>query len=186
MKSTLLKWVWALAAVVPLSVPAAVLPGELSHAGTALEKVGEVDYRFLWKRITTAGLYVDENRPRPAPGILAVDYPKAVLIEYGVGVSAERFRDMTRDSLAEAWPASELAEHAAAIDRLCNWFRDVEKGDRYALYWIPDNGLTLILNGEALGRIEDARAAQIILSLWLGRAAVSDEQRDRLLAKWRG
>lgn len=177
---------WVFAMAVPLAAHASLLPGELSHGGTALEKVGEVDYRFLWKRITTAGLYVDETRPRPAPGILAIDYPKAVLIEYGVGVTAERFRDMTRESLAEAWPASELERHAQSIDRLCAWFRDVEAGDRYALYWLPGDGLTLTLNGEALGRIEDPQAAQIVLSLWLGRAAVSEDQRDRLLALWRG
>lgn len=150
-----------------------------------LTRVAEARYSVLWKRITDVALYVDTEQSAPE-SILDPDYAKYLTIEYGVSVSAERFEKMSRDLLAENWPEDTLARHAAAIDAFCDWLEAVESGDRYAVYWLPSQGLTLALNGRELGTLQnDPNGAAVVLSLWLGQAAVSESQRDELLAVWR-
>lgn len=162
--------------------PAAVAVGE-----TRLSKVAEARYSILWKRITDVALYVDPGQPRPDGGnILDPDYAKYITIEYGLSVSAERFRKMSLDLLEDNWPQAELDENRESIDRFLGWLEGVKNGDRYAVYWLPEQGLSLALNGKVLGSLDSAEGAAVVLSLWLGRAAVSESQRDELLAIWRG
>lgn len=179
---------WTLAAVLMVT---SVLAGADTFAPSVavsdrtLSKVAEARYSVLWKRITDVALYVDADKPKPADGdILNPDYAKYLTIEYGVSVSAERFEEMSRELIEENWPPGAVARQQAAIDRFCDWLQAVKEGDRYAVYWIPGKGLSLALNGEVQGTLADPEGAQIILSLWLGRAAVSKSQRDELLKSW--
>ncbi|WP_372759112.1 chalcone isomerase family protein [Litorivivens sp.] len=150
-----------------------------------LSKVAQARYSLLWKRITDVALYVDPAQVKP-DSILEADYAKYLTIEYGVPVSAERFEKMSRDLLVEHWPEEVLARHRAAIDTFCDWLEGVKPGDRYAVYWLPSQGLTLALNDRPLGSLSgDPQGAAIVLSLWLGQAAVSEAQRDSLLQAWR-
>ena len=166
---------------------AETFPAEVSVAGVRLSKVAEARYSILWKRITDVALYVDPGQPRPADGdILDTGYAKYVTIEYGLTVSAERFREMSLELLEDNWPRAELDRNRESVDRFLGWLRGVKNGDRYAVYWLPGRGLSLALNGETLGTLGDAEGAAVVLSLWLGRAAVSESQRDELLAIWQG
>lgn len=161
-------------------------PETLEVADRSLSKVTEARYSVLWKRITDVALYVDPGQPQPDSGdILDPAYSKYLTIEYGLSVSAERFEKMSRDLLEDNWPAEVLAANREGIDTFCGWLRAVEKGDRYAIYWLPGSGLTLALNGNVQGSMSSEEASAIVLSLWLGRAAVSESQRDELLASWR-
>ena len=72
-----------------------------------------------------------------------------------------------------------------SVDTFCDWLQAVESGDRYAVYWLPDSGLTLALNGVTQGSLNDPAGAALVLSIWLGKAAISEGQRDELLAQWR-
>lgn len=163
------------------------LPERLERENRWLAKVGETEHRLLWKRITVSGLYVDPRQPVPADGdILAPHYRKALMIHYGIGVSAQRFENMSRQALADAWPAPALEPIRPQLSRFYSWFEPVEAGDRYTLYWSPEHGLALELNGRETGRLCHPEAAAVIMSIWLGRAAISGEERDRLLAAWRG
>lgn len=144
-------------------------------------------YKLLWKEITYTQLQVDTAQPAPVDGdILDPGYAKQIIIQYGLSVSAERFRKLAIDSLEEAYSENELAPHRDAINTFNNWYLGVEKGDKYRLSWQPSRGLSLHHNGERLGTLQAAEAAQVILSVWLGRAAVSGDQRDYFLKEWRG
>lgn len=169
--------------LVPVS--AQTFEPSVSLGEQTLTRVAQARYSLLWKRITDVALYVDTRQPAPA-SILAPDYAKYLTIEYGLTVSAERFEKMSRDLLAENWPEETLVRHATAINTFCDWLETVESGDRYAVYWLPSKGLTLALNGRELGTLQDdPEGAAVVLSLWLGQAAVSKSQRDELLAAWR-
>lgn len=165
---------------------AETFPAEVAAGEVRLSKVAEARYSILWKRITDVALYVDPEQPRPDDGILDPDYAKYITIEYGLSVSAERFRRMSLDLLEDNWPRAELDKNRESVDRFLGWLEGVKNGDRYAVYWLPDQGLSLALNGEVLGSLDSAEGAAVVLSLWLGRAAVSESQRDELLAIWRG
>ena len=159
-------------------------------AGTAQamnwQTVAADTYKLLWKEITYTELQVDGEQAMPAEGdILTPSYAKQIIIRYGLSVSAERFRKLTDDSLADGYSEEELAPHRRAIDTFNSWYLGVEKGDKYRLSWQPDVGLSLHHNEAHLGTLADAQAAQVILSVWLGRAAVSEDQRDSFLRQWR-
>lgn len=148
--------------------------------------VSSETYTLLWKDLTFTQLKVDPNQKFPESGdILDPAYAKQILIEYKVGVSAERFRKMTNKALDDAFSAEELAAAAEDIARFCTWYIAVEKGDSYQLTWLPKEGLTLTMNDTDLGTINSSESAALILSVWLGRAAVSEDQRDTMLAAWR-
>ena len=143
-------------------------------------------FKLLWKPITYTELQVDSAQSRPANAdILDSGYAKRVVIEYKLDVSAERFSDMTQDALADAFDEAELAPYQQDVDRFCSWYLGVDKGDRYSLAWRPKRGLLLSHNDRELGVIENPDAAAMILSVWLGRAAVSESQRDAMLKDWR-
>lgn len=165
---------------------AETFPAEVAVGEVRLSKVAEARYSILWKRITDVALYVDPEQPRPDDGILDPGYAKYITIEYGLSVSAERFRKMSLELLEDNWPRAELDKNRESVDRFLGWLEGVKNGDRYAVYWLPDQGLSLALNGKVLGSLDSAEGAAVVLSLWLGRAAVSESQRDELLAIWRG
>lgn len=143
-------------------------------------------FSLLWKDLTFTRLQVDPRQALPSGGdILKPDYAKQIIIEYKVGVSAERFRNMTEKALASTYTEAELAPAAADIAEFSSWYKSVERGDRYRLSWQPDIGLQLYLNDAYLGVIQDPHSAALILSVWLGKAAVSESQRDTMLAAWR-
>lgn len=148
--------------------------------------VSSETYTLLWKDLTFTQLQVDPVQARPENAdILDPAYAKQIIIEYKVGVSADRFKKMTNKALEGAFSETELAPAAADIARFSSWYLAVEKGDRYRLTWLPGSGLGLYLNDKPLGVITAPESAALILSVWLGRAAVSEEQRDTMLAAWR-
>lgn len=184
MKGVALSWLFIFSIAVQ-SVAAGELPARVERSSQVFERVGSEDFRLMWKLISRTGLYVDpDQRQRFGEDLLNPRYHKMLLIEYGVGISAERFVELTRNALEDAWSPDELAVHRDDIDKLCSLYRDVGAGDRYGLYWIDGRGLVLELNNEPLGTIADAGAARMILSVWLGRAAVSVKHRDLLLQAW--
>ncbi|WP_269620153.1 chalcone isomerase family protein [Zhongshania sp. BJYM1] len=143
-------------------------------------------YTLLWKDLTYTELQVDPEQAKPANfDILDISYAKQIIIEYKLGVSADRFRKMTLKALDGAYNEQELSRAADDINRFCSWYLGVEKGDQYRLTWLPEQGLGLYLNDKQLGMIASPESAALILSVWLGRAAVSEDQRDTMLAAWR-
>ena len=155
-------------------------------AAASWHTVSAETFSLLWKDLTYTQLQVDPQQALPLSGdILTPDYAKQIIIEYKVGVSAARFRKMTQTALTDAYSAEELAGATADIAHFCDWYKSVEKGGQYRLTWRPELGLRLYFNDEYLGEIRDPNAAALILSVWLGRAAVSESQRDIMLAAWR-
>ena len=154
------------------------------HA-TPWETVAADRYKLLWKELTYTQLQVDPRQSAPTNNdILSPGYSKQIIIEYAISVSAERFRDLTQDQLEEAYDDEQLAPYREDIARFNNWYLGVEKGDRYQLRWQAGVGLQLQHNDTLLGTLQDPEAAKLILSVWLGQAAVSESQRDRFLAAW--
>lgn len=149
-----------------------------------LKQVAESEYRLFWKAITTARLSVDPAASAP-DDILAPSYEKRLGIEYHIGVSKDRFVKMAEDALQDAYSAEELSPHRDAVQQFYDMLEAVSSGDRYQLHWQPEKGLQLLRNGEGVGVIESAEGSRLILSIWLGRAAISESQRDDVLKQWR-
>ena len=149
-----------------------------------LKQVAESEYKLFWKAITTARLAVDPEAKAPED-ILEPTYEKRLGIEYQIGVSKERFVKMAEDALEDNYSDQELAPHREAVNQFYDMLEAVSSGDRYQLHWQPGKGLQLLRNGKAVGLIESAAGSRLILSIWLGRAAISESQRDDVLKQWR-
>lgn len=159
----------------------------LSTAASAeWRTVGSDEFKLLWKTLVHTELQVNPEQPLPDSGdILDRGYDKRIIIRYHVGVSAERFRDMTLDALRDNISPERLAPHWAEIEEFASWYLPVSKGDHYQLSWQQGEGLSLVHNTQLLGRIAQPEAAALILSVWLGEAAVSEAQREAFLQAWR-
>lgn len=100
------------------------------------------------------------------------------------------FRNIKReDVIKAAWVTLErqhdsqtLERLRPQIDALHQRFADIRSGDRYALNYQPDSGLTLERNGQVLFHSDDAQLAKAYLGIWLAPKGLSDKLRDNLLA----
>lgn len=148
------------------------------------QQAATADYRFFLIKVTRAQLYIDPEI-QPVNHILNPTYPKWLKIKYHLAVNAQKLSELTLEALADNYDASALANHQLDIDKFISWYRDVEGGDEYSLVWQPERGLQLNFNDQPVGTIENAQSAQVILSVWLGKAAVSESQRDDILNQWK-
>ena len=75
----------------------------------------------------------------------------------------------------------DAAALADRIETLHRAYRDVDKGDRYSLTYVPEQGTELALNGQVLTRVAGADFACAYFGIWLGGDPIDDGLRDRLL-----
>jgi hypothetical protein len=173
----------ALGAALPGAAGAAERGGavfaERADAGSrsfALCGTGLLRWRLL--KAYAAALYLEDCAAAADP---LADVPKRLEIEYFWSISAERFGKAAEDILARQHPPAELAPLRERLDRMARAYRDVERGDRYALSYAPGAGTTLAWNGEPLVTIPGADFARAYFGIWLGEASADDGLRAQLL-----
>lgn len=100
------------------------------------------------------------------------------------------FRDIDRDDVIKAaWitlerqhDPAQLEQLRPEVDRLHAAFRDIRSGDRYALRYRQEEGLSLLRNGEEVFQSDDPQLADAYLGIWLAPDGLSDSLRSALLA----
>lgn len=152
--------------------------------GLTLNKVAVATFGYLLFDISKSALYVNPSEVKPA-SIMTPGYSKAIEIKYLLSVSKEKFTELTWEALRKGWPKETLARYKSQIDAFCALYQDVEKGERYSLFWKQGYGLELAKNGLVLGRETNSDAAYVILSIWLGRAAADEDHLKEMLKLWR-
>ena len=123
-------------------------------------------------------LYMDSCQSGADP---LTDVAKCLELAYSVGLSAEDFQEsgnaiLKRNVDQTTWEG--LQDRLAMLNAA---YQSVEKGDRYALAYLPGQGTTLKLNGVPLVTIEGADFANAYFSIWLGEDAAKKSFRDDLL-----
>ena len=154
-------------------------PETISLSSVNLEKVGEGTFRWMFFKVYDGAFYTDSSNPQA--GALD-DVAKCLELRYNVGLTAEQFREsgnaIVRRNVDEATWRS-LQDRLAKLNAA---YRDVEKGDRYALVYVPGKGTSLLLNGDPLVTVEGADFARAYFSIWLGEEAVKASFRRALLS----
>lgn len=100
------------------------------------------------------------------------------------------FRNIKRDDVIKAaWVTLErqhspevLQRLRPELDALHQRFRDIRAGDRYALNFHSEQGLTLEINGQSVFSSADNQLAKAYLGIWLAPNGLSDKLRNNLLA----
>jgi hypothetical protein len=108
--------------------------------------------------------------------------PKRLEIEYFYGFTAAQFRRATDEMLARNLDAARVGEFRPRIEALNRLYEDIAPGDRYALTFVPGQGVELAKNGRPLGVVADDAFGAAVFTMWLGRDPVDRDLRDALLA----
>jgi hypothetical protein len=174
----------ALALLCPARAPAAEIEGvrfaeERSIDGfdLRLHAVGLLRYRYVVKAYVAA-LYLGDGSS--TDDVLA-DTPRRLEIEYFWPIGAEDFARATLEGIGRTHDGEDFARLRERIEALNREYEDVERGDRYALTYLPGFGTELAKNGERLAVIEGADFAAAIFSIWLGPAPLDRSLKAQLL-----
>ena len=155
-------------------------PAQYALDRTQLELKNQSVLTYLWTDAYAAALY---TAPRISPRqALAARHSKRLELYY--------FRDIDREDVIEAvWrtlrrqqDSDSLRRLQLELDALHSNFRDIRRGDRYALNYAAGSGLSLERNGETVFFSRNTELADAYLGIWLAPDGLSDTLRNRLLA----
>jgi hypothetical protein len=146
-----------------------------------LERKNQSVLTYLWADVYAAAFYA----PTQASASQAFSRPLKQRLELYY------FRKIGReDVIKAAWttlnrqhPAATLERLRGDLDALHDKFQDIQPGDRYALNFAPESGLSLERNGEIAFTSQDPELARAYLGIWLAPNGLSDTLRNQLLAQ---
>ncbi|MEK8079501.1 chalcone isomerase family protein [Pseudomonas sp. XK-1] len=147
----------------------------------SLERKNQSVLTYLWVDVYAAAFYA----PAQTSASQAFSRPLKQRLELYY------FRNIAReDVIKAAWttlnrqhsPAT-LARLRNELDALHDKFQDIQPGDRYALNFAPESGLSLERNGQIAFTSQDPELARAYLGIWLAPNGLSDTLRNQLLAR---
>jgi hypothetical protein len=118
----------------------------------------------------------------PAAQLLDPAAAKRLEIVYRVAIKAGDLARAAEQVLARQHPQEWLARWRTQLDELHAGYRDVQRGDRYTLTYLPAQGLWLEFNGERIITVPDAEFAALYFGIWLGEEPLSEPLRQQLVS----
>lgn len=141
-------------------------PDSLKMMDCTLEKCGSGDLRKGWVfKVYDAAFYLEEG---VATERYQENVPKKLTIRYNMDIKADVLTEAAEMVLNDLFSEDELApvrDRIAAIDKA---YKDVTKGDEYALFYHPSKGSTLLHNGTEVITIPGYDFAKVYFDIWLG------------------
>ena len=126
-----------------------------------------------------AALYIDQNAGSADPLDPAV--AKRLDIVYRTSIKASDMITAAERTLARQHSDATLARWREELDALHAAYRDVNSGDRYALVFLPGDGLWLEFNGKPVTHVAATGFAQLYLGIWLGEPPLSERLKQALI-----
>lgn len=131
-----------------------------------LTKNAESQVSLLWAfKLFEAALYLEN-------GFASNDYPGefsyALALRYHKSISRESLINNADDILRDLYPREKLANIQSELEQINQVYKEVNKGDEYTLIYSPDQGTTLLFNGEPQITLKGRDFAEIYFSIWLG------------------
>jgi len=121
--------------------------------------------------------------PAPLPaGLLQTSIAKRLEIRYRVAIEAGDLARAAEQTLTRQHPPEVLSRWRRHIDALHASLRDVEKGDRYSLTFLPQRGMWLEYNDTRLIEIPDAEFSAVYFGIWLGEEPLSEPLKRQLVS----
>ena len=131
--------------------------------------------------VYVAGLYL-ETVSSNADAIVRSSQVKVLTLRF--------VRDVERGDITKAWrdgfknnATVKLATIQPLIDRLNAWMPDFSDGDILTFSYIPGTGVTVVINGQVKGTINQDDFARSLFSIWLGPKPPTKALRSGLLGK---
>lgn len=125
--------------------------------------------RLYYKVIFTgavAGLYLEDAGN--LDNVFLADTAKRLEFVYFGSLDADDFVAAANESLAENLDAATLERLRPKIDAFNDLYVDIEKNDRYAISYVPGQGLELAHNDKVLGTVAGDAFANAYFHIWFG------------------
>lgn len=156
---------------------------QLTLSEDRLERKNQTVLTYLWADVYAAAFYA----PPQASAHQAFSRP----LKLKQRLELYYFRKIGRNDLIKAAWTTLNRQHSPAtlerlrgeLDALHNKFQDIQPGDRYALNFVPQSGLSLERNGQIAFTSQDPELARVYLGIWLAPNGLSDTLRSQLLAQ---
>lgn len=146
---------------------------------TTLPLRGAALYRYLVVIKAYAGaLYLPE---KVAPENVLTDVAKRLELSYFHAIKGEDFGAATLQVMRKNVDSATMARLMPKVAEFNSLYTDVAPGDRYAITYVPNQGTTLSLNGEAVGTISGEDFAAAVFSIWLGPEPIDKKFKYALL-----
>ena len=146
----------------------------------SLERKNQSVLTYLWADVYAAAFYA----PTEASASQAVAKPLTQRLElyYFRNIDSQDVIEAAWVTLKRQHDAATLQRLRPEVDALHATFRDIRPGDRYALNFNANSGLTLEVNGKVAYTSQDPALAKAYLGIWLSPNGLSDKLRTSLLA----
>ena len=154
-------------------------PEKVTVGETQLERVGTGTFKWMFFKVYDGAYYQSTRRPEKDP---LSDVAKRLVLLYNRSLTAEQFRKSGNEFVRRNVSEEAYNQIEDRLRRLNEAYQDVEKGDIYALTYLPGKGTTLSLNGDPLVTVEGADFANAYFSIWLGEHPVKTSFRRQLLS----
>jgi hypothetical protein len=141
-------------------------PDTVDVSKTTLRKMSEAQYRVFWIfKVFDAAFYVGENyRIKDYPG----DIPFRLELSYARDIKKEQLIENADKILNDLYESKDIFGYEAEITKMNDAYEDVEKGDSYAITYLPNVGMILTFNGEEKVWIEGSDFVAFYIKIWLG------------------
>ncbi|WP_300657050.1 chalcone isomerase family protein [Pseudomonas sp.] len=145
----------------------------------SLERKNQSVLRYLWVDVYAAALYAEPK----------VSAAQALERQRSLRLELFYFRNIERTDVIEAaWITLKRQQDQPTLERLRSdldalhaSFRDIKPGDRYALNYNADSGLSLERNGKTAFASSNPELARAYLGIWLAPNGLSESLRSSLL-----
>ena len=158
------------------------LPQHISTASGKLDLCGAVTLRALGLiKFGYAGLYLDrcDDADELLQGSAAQQY--SVLLTRDA--KGEQLRDMAIDSLQDNFDASTLANLQQVFNCMTSAYNNTEEGSRIDVRYLPQQGLSMLVNGDLVADCGGDAEAAGYFSIWFGDDPFNASMRDKLLSQ---
>lgn len=114
-----------------------------------------------------------------AAAILTLDAPKRLRMDLRRGFSREKLIGAFREVIEKNYPdLGPISDDMATFEAY--FTRDAQAGDVILFTYLPGQGLTTELNGEAKGTITNLKFVEALWSVWFGAEPASKDMRADL------
>ncbi len=108
-------------------------------------------------------------------------FPKRIEVEYFVSIPAHRMQNYTIDRMKANVSKSEFEAITSEVERMRNYFVDLNPGDRFSLTYIPGVGTKFAHNDQLTGIIKGSDFAHALFSVWLGEKPFDKRLKEQIL-----
>ncbi|HWA15344.1 MAG TPA: chalcone isomerase family protein [Gemmatimonadales bacterium] len=158
------------------------LPLTVNVGGQTLHLNGAALRKKAIFKVYVAALYV-ATKSNDASAILAEDAPRRMEMHFLRDVDKKKICDAWADGLKDNTPDAS-AEVKQQFTRLCDLMDDIKDDQAFVFTYVPGEGTTISVAGNAKGKIGDKAFSDAMLRTWIGpKPGPGDGFKKNLLGK---